>query len=287
MNLLIAVPAAVGGAAFFGLTSALQHRATQQVRQRDALQPGLLVDLAQQRVWLLSLVANAFGVILQWVALTTGPLVLVQPLLVTGLLFGVLFSGSFDRVVLLGAGLCVAGLAAFLLMARPTGDTDEMTLGAVLPLAIGLAAILAICLAVAAHRPGNTRALALAVAAGVLYGVSAGLAKLAAEELSQGILALLTHWPIYAVAVCGPIGFLLSQNAFQAERALAPALAVITILDPLVAIGIGILWLGEELQTGVGPIIGQILALAALCGGVFVLSRRAPQSAAKAPETQR
>ena len=287
MNLLIAVPAAVGGAAFFGLTSALQHRATQQVRQRDALQPGLLVDLAQQRVWLLSLVANAFGVILQWVALTTGPLVLVQPLLVTGLLFGVLFSGSFDRVVLLGAGLCVAGLAVFLLMARPTGDTDEMTLGAVLPLAIGLAAILAICLAVAAHRPGNTRALALAVAAGVLYGVSAGLAKLAAEELSQGILALLTHWPIYAVAVCGPLGFLLSQNAFQAERALAPALAVITILDPLVAIGIGILWLGEELQTGVGPIIGQILALATLCGGVFVLSRRAPQNTAKESETQR
>jgi len=287
MNLLIAVPAAVGGAAFFGLTSALQHRATQQVRPRDALEPGLLVDLAQQRVWLLSLVANAFGVILQWVALTTGPLVLVQPLLVTGLLFGVLFSGSFDRVVLLGAGLCVAGLAAFLLVARPSGDSSEMTLGAVLPLAIGLAAILAICLAVAAHRAGNTRALALAVAAGVLYGVSAGLAKLAAEELSQGILVLLTHWPIYAVAVCGPLGFLLSQNAFQAERALAPALAVITILDPLVAIGIGILWLGEDLHSGVGPIIGQVLALAALCAGVFVLSRRAPQTASKEAERQR
>jgi drug/metabolite transporter (DMT)-like permease len=287
MNLVVAVPAAVGGAAFFGLTSALQHRATQQVRQREALQPGLLFDLAQQRVWLLSLVANAFGVILQWVALTTGPLVLVQPLLVTGLLFGVLFSGSFDRVVLLGAGLCVAGLAAFLLVARPEGDTTEITLGAVLPLAIGLAAILAVCLAVAAHRPGNTRALALAVAAGVLYGVSAGLAKLAAEELSQGILVLLTHWPIYAVAVCGPLGFLLSQNAFQAERALAPALAVITILDPLVGIGIGILWLGEELHSGVGPVIGQVLALFALCGGVFVLSRRAPQAAAKEAECQR
>ncbi|MFI9381433.1 DMT family transporter [Kutzneria sp. NPDC052558] len=284
MNLLIAVPAAVGGAAFFGLTSALQHRATQQVRQRDALEPGLLVDLAQQRVWLLSLVANAFGVILQWVALTTGPLVLVQPLLVTGLLFGVLFSGSFDRVVLLGAGLCVAGLAAFLLVAQPTGDSTEMTLGGVLPLAIGLAAILAICLAVAAHRPGNTRALALAVAAGVLYGVSAGLAKLAAEELSQGILVLLTHWPIYAVAVCGPLGFLLSQNAFQAERALAPALAVITILDPLVGIGIGILWLGEDLHSGVGPVIGQVLALLSLCAGVFVLSRRAPQAASKEAE---
>jgi drug/metabolite transporter (DMT)-like permease len=287
MNLLIAVPAAVGGAAFFGLTSALQHRATQQVRRREALQPGLLVDLAQQRVWLLSLVANAFGVILQWVALTTGPLVLVQPLLVTGLLFGVLFSGSFDRIVLLGAGLCVAGLAAFLLVAQPTGDSQEMTLGAVLPLAIGLFALLAICLAVAARRPGNTRALALAVAAGVLYGVSAGLAKLAAEELSQGILVMLTHWPIYAVAVCGPLGFLLSQNAFQAERALAPALAVITILDPLVGIGIGIMWLDESLRSGVGPVIGQVVALAALACGVFVLSLRAPQAAAKEAECQR
>jgi hypothetical protein len=281
VNLVIAVPAAIGGAAFFGLTSALQHRATQRVRRRDALRPGLLVDLAQQRGWLLSLVANAFGVILQWVALTTGPLVLVQPLLVTGLLFGVLFSGSFDRVVLLGAGLCVAGLAAFLLVARPTGDTQEMTLSAVLPLAIGLAVILAGCLGIAARRTGNIRALALAVAAGVLYGVSAGLAKLAAEELTQGVLVMLTHWPIYAVAACGPVGFLLSQNAFQAERALVPALAVITILDPLVGIGIGIMWLDESLRSGAGPVIGQVVALCALSAGVFVLSRRAPRTAAK------
>ena len=281
MNLVVAVPAAVGGAAFFGLTSALQHRATQRVQQREALRPGLLVDLAQQRVWLLSLVANAFGVILQWVALTTGPLVIVQPLLVTGLLFGVLFSGSHDRVVLVGAGLCVAGLAAFLLVARPSGDTQEMTLSTVLPLAIGLAVILAGCLAVAAKRTGTVRALALAVAAGVLFGVTAGLAKLAAGQLAQGVLVMLTHWPFYAVAVCGPVGFLLSQNAFQAERALAPALAVITILDPLVGIGIGIMWLDESLSSGVGQVIGQVVALLSLSAGVFVLSRRAPQAAAK------
>src|SRR5262249_9401524 len=132
MNLLIAVPAALAGAAFFGLTSALQHRATQRVQHREALQPGLIVDLAQQRVWQMSLVATTLGMILQWVALPTGPLVLVQPLLVTGLLFGVLFSGTFDRVVLAGAGLCVAGLAAFLLVARPSGDSQDMKLSAVL-----------------------------------------------------------------------------------------------------------------------------------------------------------
>ena len=66
-------------------------------------------------------------------------------------------------------------VAAFLLIARPTA-TREFTLrpGDVLPLAIGLAAILAGCLVVAPRRRGRPMALALAVAAGVLYGVAAG-----------------------------------------------------------------------------------------------------------------
>ena len=41
-------------------------------------------------------------------------------------------------------------------------------------MALGLAAILAGCLVVAPRRRGRPMALALAVAAGVLYGVAAG-----------------------------------------------------------------------------------------------------------------
>jgi drug/metabolite transporter (DMT)-like permease len=284
-DLAIAVPAAVGAAAAFGLTGAMQHQATRRVRQRGALQPSLLVDLAHQPIWLLSLIANAVGVVLQWIALVTGPLVLVQPLLVTGLLFAVSFTALMrrqrpDRVVLLGAALCAIGLAAFLLIAQPTATrAPTLRLHDVLPFAVGLTAILAVCLQVAARRSGTIRTLALAVATGVLYGATAGLVKVALHTLDHGVIAMFTNWPIYAVAICGPLGFLLNQNAFQAGVALAPALSLIIVLDPLVGIGIGILWLGETVNSGPAAIFGEVVALATLVVGVVVLSYRAPQVA--------
>ncbi len=112
----------------------------------------------------------------------------------------------------------------------------------------------------------------------MLYGVTAGVAKLALGLLhDDGLMALLRSWPLYAVLVIGPAGFLLNQNAYQSDRAMAPALAVITVTDPLVGIGVGVLWLEENLQSGVGPVLGEVFALAALAVGVWLLAHGAPQ----------
>ncbi|HEX3780575.1 MAG TPA: DMT family transporter [Pseudonocardiaceae bacterium] len=278
VNLWVAVPAALGSAVSFGFTGALQHLATTRVAARPALRPGLLVDLAKQPIWLGSLLANLSGTALQLLALDTGPIVLIEPLLVSGLLFAVLIRSMLARRlpsgrVLAGASLCGAGLAVFLLLAKPSGGAAWLTIGAALPLAVGLAVILLLCLYIAARHPGDPRAFALAVGAGVLFGVSAGLAKLTLGVLdAQGILVMLRSWPLYAVLVIGPTGFLLNQNAFQATKNMAPALAIITVTDPLVGIGIGVLWLGEDLQPGPGPVIGQVFALLGLIAGVWLLA---------------
>jgi drug/metabolite transporter (DMT)-like permease len=282
-HLWIAVPAAIGSALSFGMTGALQHTAAMRVEERKALNPGLLIDLGKQPIWLLSLFANALGTILQLVALATGPLVLVQPMLVSGLLFAVMIRSRLAHrrpplYAIVGASLCAAGLAVFLLLSRPSGGHEWLSLSQALPLAAGLAAVLAICLGIASRFPGEPRSFALAAGAGVLYGVTAGVAKLAIGLFeTQGIVALVTSWPLYAAAILGPMGFLLNQNAYQADRKMAPALAIITVTDPLVGIGVGVLWLGENLQSGLGPIIGQVLALAGLVYGVALLAHGAPQ----------
>jgi drug/metabolite transporter (DMT)-like permease len=280
--LWIAIPAAIGSAFCFGLTGALQHAAARRVTARPALHPSLLLDLGKQPIWLFSLLANIGGSALQLLALATGPLVLVQPLLVSGLLFAVLIRGYMARrpprgSVLLGASMCAAGLAVFLLVARPTGGVDWLGLGQALPLGLGLAAVLAVLLTIASRFPGEARTLALAGGAGVLYGVTAGVAKIALGLVEDhGLGALFTNWPLYALIVIGPAGFLLNQNAYQSDRSLAPALAVITVTDPLVGIGVGVLWLDEMLRSGPGPVIGEIIALAVLVGGVWLLAHGAP-----------
>ena len=220
----VAVPAAVAGAASFGAASALQQRATKEVPDAGVLGPQLLVELARRPRWLLASGAVGLGLALQLVALAFAPLTLVQPILVSGIVFGTLAAAWLahrrpDRTVVLGAVCASVGLAALLALARPDGGTGQLPpLPAMAPLALVLAGVVAACFVVAVRTDGPGRVGALALATGVCYGVTAGLMKIVTAELrTGGPLLALTHAPLYVVCVVGPLGFLLSQQIGRAH----------------------------------------------------------------------
>lgn len=286
-SLAVAVPAAVVGAALMGLASAAQGQAAHEVPEGKTLHPGLLVALAHRPLWLVGIAATIGGLLLQVLALGFGPLLLVQPLLVTALPFAAVFSAWLTRrrpdgVVVLGALVCVAGLSAFLALARPTGSSNELVSG-VGPLAVvlGLVALLGLGLSSVLRGPG--RVLGLALATGVFYGVTAGLMKVVAGQLREGWAVPFTQWALYTVCIVGPIGFLLSQNAFQQGQMISPALAVITTVDPLVGVAIGIGWMGESAASGAGVLAGELVAAAVIVAGIVVLSHRSSHLVAVAP----
>lgn len=281
MSLVVAVPAAIAGAACMGLASAAQARATQQVPHKGTLHPGLLLSLVRRPIWLIGIGATVAGLALQVLALGFGPLILVQPLLVTALPFATLFAAMLvnkriDKVIVLGAFTCVAGLSVFLLLAQPTGGSDHLMDSA--PLG-GLAATLGVVavggLMLSTVVSGLLRVLGLALATAVFYGVTAGLMKVVASELRTSFTTPFTHWTLYAVCVIGPIGFLLSQNTFQQGRMVAPALAVITTVDPLVGVAIGVWWLGESAASSALVLTGELVAALVIVAGIAILSRRA------------
>ena len=72
---------------------------------------------------------------------------------------------------------------------------------------------------------GSLRVLGLAVATGVLYGVTAGLMKAVAGQARMDLAEPFRHWTLYLVCLLGPLAFLLSQNTFQQGTFLSPALA--------------------------------------------------------------
>ncbi|MEU6270786.1 DMT family transporter [Saccharopolyspora shandongensis] len=281
--LVIAVPAAVVGAASFGLASAIQHRVTKQVPEVRTLSPRMLFDLVRKPIWVLSIGTVLIGLSLQVVALAFGPLVLVQPLLVTSVLFGAGFAAllahrKMDLVLALGGLACVGGLSAFLVLGRPSGQGTEFTGASILPLALALGLLVVLALVAARWLPGEVGVIGMAVATGVLYGVTAGLIKVVAGQFRSGGLAEpFQHWTLYAVCVIGPMGFLLSQQTFQRGRLMSPALAVITTVDPLVAAAIGVNWLGERIESSPAILAGEIIAVVVIIGGIVVLTRRGEQ----------
>jgi drug/metabolite transporter (DMT)-like permease len=279
LSSLIAVVSGLGAAMVFGVSSVAEQRGAKRVKQRRALSPRILLDLVRQPLWDTAIAATLVGFALQVVALRFGPLALVEPILVCDLIFAVLISsylrGRWDPVLVGGVAACAAGVAGFLVIAQPTGGKSTVSFDVVMPLAAGLAAAVAGCLIVARRSP-SLRPLALALACGINYGVAAFLIKIATSQ-GGGLVHLLTNWPIYALAVVGPVGFVLNQDAFQQETLLAPVLSIITACDPLVSIALASLWLDEKLNDTPAGIVGEVVALALMIVGIVVMAHRSPQ----------
>jgi drug/metabolite transporter (DMT)-like permease len=282
---VIAVPAAIAASVTFGASAVMEQRSAKRVPERGPVAPRMLLDLARQPLWLAAIGATLAGLVLQLVALRFGPLALVQPILAFDLLFAVLIAAATirhrppDKTMLLGVLCCACGVGGFLAAARPHGDTYSVSLPEVLPLAAALAAVLAICFAIARRGTRHHRALALALACGVTYGVTAFLYKLLAQAFSHGISELPRQWPLYAVIVVGPVGFLLNQSAFQADVLISPVLSVITATDPLVSIAVAHLWLNEKLAGGGLAVTAEVVSLGVMIAGIAALAHRAPQAA--------
>jgi hypothetical protein len=134
-----------------------------------------------------------------------------------------------------------------------------------------------------ARRNPDLRPLALALACGVCYGVAAFAIKLVTSEFGSGPASVFTNWPVYVLAVTGPAGFILNQDAFQQGRFLAPVQAIITTADPVISIGLSILWLGARLRGGPAAIVGEVVSLLLMTAGIVITARRAPQVAEQAP----
>jgi drug/metabolite transporter (DMT)-like permease len=276
-NTVIAVAAALAAAASFALAAVWQQRAAATAPAHLALSPRLVLALARRPLWLAGMGAGLASFGLQAVALAYGPLTLVQPLIVTELVFAVPLGLRTGQLRLgmreYGATLAVvAGIVLFLLTARPhQGNPDAPD---EVWLVIGSLVIIATGFAVAGARlpMGPLRATFLAAAAGTLFGLQSALLRTITVRLGHDLVHTLSSWHPYALAVVGTAGVLCAQSAFQAGQ-VAFSLPIIDTLEPLVAILIGAVAFGERLANTPAAIAVEIASGLAIIAGVFTLDR--------------
>lgn len=258
LALLAAVVLAVGSVA--------QQRSASAVP--DAAHGVRLVRaLARRPLWWLGIGGDLGGYLLQAAALAVGSLLLVQPLLVTSLLFALPLGAWWAGRRLSGtdwgwAALLAAALAVFVVVGDPTAGVGRAGAGAWAPVAVVAAVLLAGFLLAAARTRGVSRAVLLAAGTGLCYGVGAALTKGVVDLIGDGAVALLTSWETYALVVVSAGGTMLQQSAFQAG-ALVAALPTMTVAEPVVAVVVGVAVLGERVQSDGLELVG-IGVLAAL-----------------------
>jgi hypothetical protein len=271
---LLAVLAAVS----FALAATLWQRATMAAGVEPGA-PQAFARLLTNSVWLLGLVAQILGVMLQAAALDRGRVAIIQPLLVTTIIWAMPLGYFLTNQVIaqrhiLGAGLVVVGLAVFASVGDPAGGIDNA------PTSDWIAAFLvigAVCvgLLLFGRRGGlSAKAGVFGATAGILYGISATLMKPVVEDLhANGFGHVLESWELWIMAVTGIAGFYLQQISLATGR-LVTSVATVSVANPVVSVLLGVLVLQERLdQPPAWHAVVAIGGLAvALLGAVVVAS---------------
>lgn len=269
---------ALGAAALLGVAAAIQQRAAFRAPTRMALHLRLLWYLARQPLWLSGIAVAVVGNVLSAFALGIGGVTLVEPLLVTSLLFALTVSATWNRYRLgkrewAGAFAVIIGLAAFLVAGQPSAGTETDALvwqWALVGVSIGALTVSLVALA-RRLRPLQ-EATVLGVGAGMLFGLQSALTSIAVERLiDHGVVAMLVHLTPYAVVVVALLGTLLAQSAYDLAP-LSVSYPSMAAAEPLAGIAIGVGVLGIRLRVTPLVLSVQVVGLVMMTVGVYALA---------------
>jgi drug/metabolite transporter (DMT)-like permease len=283
----IGIPLALIGAVFLSLGAQFQHRGVSKVEANTAevtggLNPRQLALLLARPSWVLGTVMLGMAIVLQLTSLNFAPLIVVQPLgavalVITTILNARLSKVSPTRASLIAIALCVGGVGLFVTVAAFTAVDKPVTDANLITILIMLAVVLIAFGFSFSFLRNRFKAIFYIIGAGVLYGFVATLAKVIISRVQHGNFEWLTVTCVLGLLLAAGLGAYFVQNAYASGP---PDLVIagLTVVDPLVAVGIGIVVLDEASQASIWAVMAFILAGIIAIWGVFLLARYHPQS---------
>jgi hypothetical protein len=264
-------------AVLYGAGVAFEHR---QAARMPAGRPRLLALLARQPLWLAGAALEAGGFAAHAAALRTGSLAAVQMVLGCSLLVSIAVSSGLARRKLPrhcwpAILAIVTAVGAILILLGPGDQAAGQAPGR-----LGLAALVTGVLAVPIAAAGllatrrHTRALLLAVAAGLTDTCAAVVTVAFTHGLAHGLGAAVTSWPPYVLIVAELAALALAQTAYQTDAPLI-TLPTITAVMPLASLAVGIVALHETAHLNGARIVIMMACLAVAVTALVGLARAA------------
>jgi hypothetical protein len=261
---------------------------------RSHLKLSQLVQLVRRPQWVTGMALTIVALCVQVTALALAPLILIQPigaiaLVITSLLNAKITKTRLNSASVFAIVLCTAGLGAFVLMAHQVAEEpaiDDSALIVILTLTTALICTFGVIFFTGASK---FKPLTFIIGAGVLFGFVATLTKVVLKRLFQqggfdrmitfqGDLVTdgLTTLALLGMITAGLLGAWFVQNAYASGP---PDLVVagLTVIDPLVAVSIGVVLLNEAMNAPWPIMLGFIASGAMSVIGVFLLSKVHPE----------
>jgi hypothetical protein len=241
----------------------------------------VVLYLFRNPLWLFGWVALAGAFVFQALALNQGEMSVVQPILVTELVFVLVLRRVWIHQDIRPAAwwsavvTCVS-LSVFLAMAEPQGGGSVapaqawISAGAV---TIGAAALFAV---LGLRGSPGRRAALNALATSMMWALVALFIKTMTESLSRfGVLGMFGHWPVYALAASGLAAAILNQVTLHVGP-LTVSQPFLVIVDPIWSIALSVWVLSETFAPSVGRLVTAVVSLTVMCIAVTALTRTAP-----------
>jgi drug/metabolite transporter (DMT)-like permease len=240
----------------------------------------LALYLVRNPIWVIGGVALIAAFLFQALALHLGELSVVQPLLVSELIFGLVLRRLWihERVSLAAwgsAALACLGLAVFIVVAEPRGGGSTPTNLAWLSAVISWGAVAAGLALLARTGSPSRRAALYGASSAVVWALEAAFIKATTNSLTEhGVVTTLTRWPLYALIVGGICGTVLVQAALHVGP-LTSSQPLIVAVDPLVSVVLSIWIFGERFTRDAGEVTIACVAFVVMAAGVVLISRTA------------
>jgi uncharacterized membrane protein YeaQ/YmgE (transglycosylase-associated protein family) len=273
-----AILLALACATTFAVSTSVQHQAAEAAPESASGLLGLLAYLIRRPLWLLGQLLATCAFVLHALALHAGALALVQPIVVSGIVWAVPARAAMNRQMpawseIRAVVLTASGLALFLVASSPTQGVVADRGWSSLLVALGAVVLALLATLVAENirdRP-RQKGFFLGVTAGLLFGLVAGLLKMSLEAFSRGGLHLvLTSWPAWGLLLAGAGGVLTNQRAYRVA-ALSASMPVLNIVNVLTALTFGYTVFHEVPRHSPLLIAIEVVAMSAVSAGLWLL----------------
>ncbi|MBB4071551.1 DMT family transporter [Canibacter oris] len=284
---LLGIAVAICGAVLMSVGTQYQSRGLNKVEQltQESAATGLsgahVKRLMSRPSWLSGSLMLALAVCLQIVALSLAPLVVVQPLGVVALVVTAVLNAKMSGIrlpkrVRSAILLCVIGVVVFVTVAAFTARdvrVKDQQLITILAIFAGSVLLLIAAISLLRKKPNP---LVYVIGAGILYAFVATLAKTVISRFQQGDVEVLTWIAVACLILGAALGMIYVQNAHSCGP---PDLVIagLTVIDPLVAVLIGILVLGEASSAPWWAFVMFVISGAVALFGVLTISKFHPQ----------
>jgi len=265
--IVLAVVLATLGAVGSAVGSRLQHTGVRAEGLRS------LRRLGANPSWRLGFVILFLCAVMQILALTFAPVIVVAPLVVLALPAVAILGKRLDQSAALAVGAVALAIGVFVALSAGTATDAAIAPDAVLGAAQVVGAITAALIILALLGHGVLRSAALSAAAGAAYGlVSVLIRDVAFSVRTEGLAGL----PWLSLLGAG-VAFLAGAWLIQLGYASGPPDIVVgcqTAVNPLVATALGLTVLGETAHLDGVTTIALAGCAAVALAGVAVLTRR-------------